>query len=83
MRYREEEHKDAGLRKKYFLKRYTFILYVGVFGLHVCLCTRFMPGAIEGQKRASDSLGLELGVVSSHVGAGNLTQVLGRSSQCS
>lgn len=28
--------------------------------LHVCMCTACLPGAQEGQRRASDSLGLEV-----------------------
>ena len=39
---------------------FSFILCVWVFCLHVCLCTMCMPGAYEGQKRASDALELEL-----------------------
>lgn len=33
------------------------------FGLHACLCTIYMPGAIRGQKTASNPLELELEAV--------------------
>ena len=43
----------------------------------ICMCTTHVPAAFRGQKRASDSLGLELQtVVSHHVDAGNWTWVL-------
>ena len=46
--------------------------------------TLSIPGAHGGQNKASDSLELELRVgVSSHVGAGNWTQVLCKSRLCS
>lgn len=42
--------------------------------MHVCLCITCMPGSFEGQKKASDPLGLELqNFVNCHVGAGNRT----------
>lgn len=42
-----------------------------------------MSNACRSQKRASDHLDLEFQMVMSHcVGAGNQTQVLGKSSQC-
>lgn len=37
-----------------------------MFCLRVCLCTRFVPGASGGQKRALDLLELELPAVMSH-----------------
>jgi hypothetical protein len=36
---------------------------MGVFCLHVCLCTMYMPRAHRGQKRVSDPLELELQIV--------------------
>lgn len=39
------------------------ILRVGVFGLHVFLCTTYVPGALRGQKKMSDPLKLELQLV--------------------
>lgn len=38
---------------------------VWLFWIHICLCTIYMPGDCRGQRRASDSLQLEL-----HCGAG-------------
>lgn len=35
-----------------------------MFCLPVCMCTTCVPGALGGQKRASDPLGLELQVLS-------------------
>ena len=52
------QRRSSRVEKKDFLERCISIL--SVFGLQVCLCTRFMPGAVEGQKRALDILGLEL-----------------------
>lgn len=52
-------------------KRKCVHLCIWVFCLHECLCTRYMPGACQGQRRASHCL--ELGpqnVVRHHVGAG-------------
>lgn len=49
-----------------------FILCVWVLHLHIYLCNMSGPGAYEGQKKALDSLGLEIQmVVSHHAGAGN------------
>lgn len=56
-----------------------FILCVRVFCLQVCLCIPCESGAFRGQRRAPNSLELELAVVSCHV----LGNKLGRSSQCS
>lgn len=42
--------------------------------MHVCLYITGMPGSFEGQKKASDPLGLELeNFVNYYVGAGNRT----------
>ena len=50
----------------------------------LCVCIMHVPGAHGGQNRASDLLELELQtVVRHHTGAGNRTQVLCKSSQCS
>lgn len=52
------------------------LLYLWVFCLHVYLCTAGVPGAQEGQQRASDPLKLELQTVVSHyVSTGNQTWV--------
>ena len=50
---------------------YYFLLYcICMYVLHICMCAMF--DARRSQKRASDSLELELQVVvSHHVGAGN------------
>jgi hypothetical protein len=51
--------------------------------MRVCLCTACMLGAQRGYKRALDPLEQELQtVLNLHVGAGNPTQVLCKSSQC-
>ena len=58
-------------------------VYVGFACRHAC-ATYAQPGACEGQKRASNLLELEIQiVVSHHVGVGNRTQVIWRSSQYS
>jgi hypothetical protein len=45
-----------------------------MFGLHVCLHTTYMPGALRVKKRESEPLELEGWIVESlHVGAGNRT----------
>lgn len=70
----------------YCVGRFIFILIVciWVFPLQVYLCTNFMPGALRGQKRASDSQELELQIVESHhMCAGNWTWLSWKSSQCS
>jgi hypothetical protein len=55
-----------------------------MFCLHVCLSTSYLSSASGGQKRIPDSIELESQpVVSCNVGAGNWTQVLWKSSQCS
>lgn len=52
--------------------------------LPVCLCTKYIPAACRSQKMALDPLELELWViVSCPVVAGNQTQGLWSSSQCS
>jgi hypothetical protein len=54
-----------------------------VFCLGVCLLCVCMPGALGGQKRLPHPPELHLQTfVSHHVGAGNWTQVLWKSSQC-
>ncbi|KAM7327497.1 hypothetical protein ACRRTK_013864 [Alexandromys fortis] len=53
-----------------------------LFCLLLCLSKSYMPRACGRQKRASDSLELELEMAVSHVGAGNHSQVLWKSSQC-
>ena len=58
-----------------------FFVYVWMFCLHVCLCITCMPGAHRGQKRASDSLELELQMVVSHCVARSLRS--SESNQCS
>lgn len=51
-----------------------FILWVWLFYLHACLCAVCMAGAHRDQKRASNTLGMELGMTGSHhAGAGNQT----------
>lgn len=46
-----------------------FMLLMYVFYVHICMC---VPDTHRKQKRASDSLGLELQMVISHrMGAGN------------
>jgi hypothetical protein len=48
-----------------------FYLCIGVFCLHVCMCTMCMPGACD-QKKVPDPLELELWmVVSHHLSSGN------------
>lgn len=52
-----------------------------MFFLIVCVCTMYKPGAGGGQKEASNPLGVELHtIVSHHVGAGNRTWLLWKSS---
>ena len=45
----------------------TCILFLGVSILSACIHTTCMPGALGGQKRALDPLGLELQIVVSYV----------------
>ena len=61
-----------------FFKNCMYLCYVcGVFYIHVCLWTTYMPGARGSQKRVSHPMGLELGiVVNLHMTDGNLSQVL-------
>lgn len=47
----------------YFILKIYFVLYVGAFCLHVCLCTTSMSGDQGAQKRSTDSLNLELQVL--------------------
>ena len=62
-----KEYEDLNLFKDLF--------HFSVYDL--CLCTRCMPGACLGQKRALDTLELELWtLVGPHVHAGNWTSVL-------
>jgi len=57
---------------------------VEMFCLHIYLYTKYVAGAHGGQKRTSDPSKLELQVVvSHHVVAGNWTQNLWKSNQCS
>lgn len=56
-----------------------------VFCLHECLSTQHvLPGALEGQRKDSEPLELELQIVMNHlVGAENLTWILYKSNRCS
>lgn len=63
-----------------FHKKEVCFAFVNIFftcilpacNLHVCLCITCVLGALEGYKRVSAPLGLELKVdVNGHVGAGN------------
>lgn len=47
----------------YFILKIYFVLYVGAFCLHVCLCTTSMSGDQGAQKKSMDSLNLELQVL--------------------
>lgn len=59
-----------------------FILRVQVFSLHIDLCTTYLPGAFGGPRETSDLMELESQMIASHhVGAGNQSQVLGKSRQ--
>lgn len=52
--------------------------------MQVHICTIYVPDDHAGQKRVSDNLEMELQtVVSHHMGAGNLTQVLCKNNKCS
>jgi hypothetical protein len=52
---------------------------IWIFCLYTCLSATNVPGAHRGQKRASDTLKLELQMVENHhVGTRNQTQVLSR-----
>lgn len=54
-----------------FLLSLRFIFLLCVIWLYLCMCTTYMPDAHRGQKRLSDSLELELGVVSHNLSAEN------------
>lgn len=54
-----------------------------VYGYFACMCTMFVSGVLVDNKGASDSLGLELLMDMSHVGAENQTLVLSKSNKCS
>ena len=40
---------------------------VCVLSLHICLCMMYMPDALEGQKRTSSPLRLELQMIVNHL----------------
>lgn len=61
------------------LKTKTKTLYVYVFCQHVDLCTTW---TVQARPEEDDIIGLQV-VLSSHMGAGNRTQVLWKTSQCS
>lgn len=68
-------------QRKYTFEMFSLILSVYLYVLSCCayvsLCTTCLPGAYAGQKRALDSLRLELQtIVSWHVDAGIWTLVL-------
>lgn len=49
-----------------------FLVYVYECFDSMCMCTTSVPGALEGQMRTLDPLGLDLKTVAGcHVGAGN------------
>lgn len=51
--------------------------------LHICICTICLPGALGEQRRALDTLELELQViVNCHLDSRNQTQVLCKSNKC-
>lgn len=59
-----------------------FVWHVWVLCLHECMCTICVLGTLRGQKRASDTLELELHmVVSCLFGAGNWAEVFYKSSK--
>ena len=61
-----------------------FFLFCFFACRYVCMCPMHMFGGLRGQKKAWDSLELELQMlVSCHVGAGNQTWILWKNSQCS
>lgn len=65
-----------------FIYFYCFVCTLSC--LHISMYTMYVPGALWGQERAFDPLGLELQMnVRYRVHAGNWTQVLRKSSQCS
>lgn len=71
------------LKNLNFQSRFICFMYLGVLPSCVGLCTTYMSGALRGQKRTLNLLGLELQtVLSHHMGAGNLTLVLWKNSQC-
>lgn len=49
---------DHGIFLKYF--NFIFILSLWFACMYVCICDTCMSGVLEGQKRASDLLDLEL-----------------------
>lgn len=54
---------------------FIFLLFLYMFGPHVCLCTTFVPNDEGFQRRVSDPLKLKLlTVVGYHVDAGNGTR---------
>jgi hypothetical protein len=66
----------TGLLKSYF-SLFIFILWMCMFCLHICMSTRYVPGALEIQKRILDPLELEAWmIVSHHVTSGTWTQVV-------
>ena len=68
----------------YVLKMLFYILLLFLFYEHGYICVPWVSSSHGGQKRASDPLKLELQtIVSYHMGAGNQTCVLCKSSQCS
>lgn len=65
-------------------KKKRFLFYMDGCFPCIYVCTMCMPGAHMGQKRASDSLALELTyVVNIYAGAGNGIWAFSKSSQCS
>lgn len=64
----------------YFL---IFILCIGIFFLHVCMCTVSVPGAQGGQKKLLNALELQPQVSVSHVDARNQTLGLCKNTKCS
>lgn len=66
-----------------FTKLFYSCLCVGVFCLHVCLCTMCMPCALGSQRVMGNPLDLGLQMVVSYcVDTGNRTLVLWKSSWC-
>lgn len=49
----------------FFFKR-TYFIFMCIKCLHVWMCTSYVPGTLEGQKRALYALKLELWMVLSH-----------------
>lgn len=67
----------------FFFLIYNFIFCIWGFCLHVCLCPICMPCAGGSKKMVVDPLGLGLHrLLRHHVGAGNQTHILEKSSQC-